>query len=146
MLLMPHPWVYSATFTGGKITLRVEVTDLQTTQGAIEITGEATQVGGAFAPIACIRDIATAEKGDPNEPDEADKYFMNVDAIPAPDNPFKQNQDVTVFVRVSKVWVTVLGPGTGPFQSSETDPRAGEGRTWAVHRADAHISERTGSY
>jgi hypothetical protein len=136
---MPHPWVYSAKITDGKITFRVEVTDLQTTQGAIEITGAATQVDGAFAPISCVTDIAAASEGDRNDPEENGRYFVDVEAIPTSDHQFKENLDVTVFVRVSKVWVTVLEPGT-----DEPAPRTGQGPTWGKHKADAHISAQRG--
>ena len=137
---MPHPWVYSGKITDGKITFRVEVTDLQTTQGAIEITGEATQVNGAFAPISCVTDIAAASKGDSNDPEEADRYFVNVEADPTSDHSFNENDDVTVFVRVSKVWVTVLGPGSDdPSLPKGTRPPP-DAPTWGVHKADAHIN------
>jgi hypothetical protein len=145
--LFSHPWVYSATKTDDKITLRVEVTDLHTTQGAIEITGEATQVNGAFAPIACITNIASAVEGDPNDPEEANRYFVEVDAVPTSDHEFNDREDVTVFVRVSKVWVTVIGPGTDePQPPPGTGPRVKVSPTWGIHKADAHIRERTGSY
>lgn len=148
---MPHPWVYSATIADGKITFRVEVTDLQTTVGAIEISGIATQVNGAFAPIYRIINIPAGPNGDLKDPDQADKYFVNVDAYPTADHPFTANEDVTVFVRVSKVWVTVLGPGSddegsqrprSKTTSSGTEPTPGP--TWGKHRADSHVSDPEG--
>jgi len=138
---MPHPWVYSATITDGKIKSRVEVTDLLATRGAIEITGEATQVNGAFAPISCITNIAAATMGDPTDPDEAGRLFVNVEADPTPDHPFDKNEDLTISVRLSVEWVTVLGPGVeGSTQPRETDP------TWGIHKADAHITAQKGGY
>ncbi|MGZ3318106.1 MAG: hypothetical protein ACXU95_12470 [Isosphaeraceae bacterium] len=137
---MPHPYVDKATMTNGKITFRVEVTDLQTTQGAIEITGEATQANGAFAPISCVTNIPSAPNG---EGEDAGRYFVdvNADPNPNPDNPFKNDQDITIFVRVSKVWVTVLGPGT-----DEVAPRTNESPTWGKRRADAQIIPQEGGY
>ena len=130
---MSHPWVYSFALTGDKITLRVEVTDLQTTTGAVEITGEATQINGAWARISSVTDWVDAVKGDPNKPDEKDKYFMDVEAVPTPDHSFDPNDDVTVWVRVSKAWVTVLGPGTD-------DPSKGaEGPIWGIYKADSQL-------
>jgi hypothetical protein len=134
----PHPWVYSAKITDGKITFRVQVTGLHDMEGAIEITGEATQDGGAFAPISCITNI-------PADPDDAGMYFVDVEAEPTPDYPFENDQDVTVFVRASKVWVTVLGPGTD-------DPEKISSRTanpdpmWGKRRKDARISAPKGGY
>jgi hypothetical protein len=145
--LHSHPWVYSATKTDGKISLRVEVTDLRTTQGFIEITGQATQVNGAFAPISCIKNITEAFEGDPKDDDQKGRLFMDVEATPTSDHDFMDNEDVTVFVRVSKVWVTVVGPGTedpvGPIVSGEepNDPP-----TWGKPKADAHISAQEGNY
>jgi len=134
MLFLSHPWVYSVKLTGGTITLRVEVTDIQTAEGAIEITGEATQVSGAFAPISYIADMAAAVKGDPTDPDQNGKLYMDVGAVPTPDHPFMPDDDVTVFVRVSKPWVTVLGPGTDDGQS------VASGLIWAKYKKDAQIS------
>jgi hypothetical protein len=130
---MPHPWVYGATIIpDGKIRFSVEVTGLQTTEGAIEITGAATQVNGAFAPISYITDIAAAYKGDPNDPEQEDRYFVDVEAVPTSGQTFDRTLDVTVFVRVSKVWVTVLG--------SVPQPATGPGVTAWKYKYDAQIS------
>jgi hypothetical protein len=109
-----HPWVYSATKTERKIRFRVDVSDFLTTQGAIEITGQATQVNGAFAPITRIINIADAVMGDPDDEDEVNRYFVDVEAVPIPGHPFRDDLEITVFVRVSvsKMAVTVLAPGT----------------------------------
>lgn len=138
---MPHPWVYSAKITGDKITFSVEVTDLQATKGAIEITGQAMQVSGAFAPIYAITDVPDAPNGDPTDSNEVGRYFVDVEAKPTSDNSFKEDEDVTVFVRVSKVWVTVLGPGTddGPVGPNQTATNVGP--IWGIHKGDAGISK-----
>ena len=142
---MPHPWVYSATITDGKITLSVEVTDLQTTKEAIEIKGEATQVNGAFAPISCITNIAAATMGDPTDPNEAGRLFVNVEADPTSDHPFDENEDLTVTTEVGIKWLTVLGPGTDEPTPATTHPGSTTGPTWGKRKADAHISS-TSSY
>jgi hypothetical protein len=143
---MPHPWVYSATITGNKISCHVEVTDLQTTVGAIEISGIATQVNGAFAPIYRIIDIPSGPNGDPNDSDQAGRYFVDVEADPTADQPFTAHEDITVFVRVSKVWVTVLGPGSDddPQKSNVVDPTKPAGPTWGKRRADSHVGAPEG--
>jgi len=123
-----HPWVYSATATNGKIKFRVEVTDLQSTAGAVEVTGVATQVNGAFAPIFGVKNVPGRANGDPKDPDQARRFFVDVDATPTPEHPFTPGEDVTVFTRASKVWVTVLGPGSDS-----------PGPTWGKHRADSHM-------
>jgi hypothetical protein len=134
---MSHPWVYSANITNGKITFRVEVTDLKATTGAIEISGIATQVNGAFAPIYRIIDIPKEANGDEDDPEERGRYFLDVEATPTADHSFRPDEDVTVFVRVSKVWVTVLGGGPGP-------EKVPAGPTWGNHRADSHVSAPEG--
>ena len=147
---MPHPWVYNATVAadGSKITFSVEVTDITipqgNTQGTIEITGEATQINGALARISCITDRSTAYKGAPDPTDQppTDRYFVDVDAVPTPGHPFLSNLDITVFVRVSKVWVTVLGASGWPERVQGTAAPAGT--TWA-YETDAQIGA-TGSY
>jgi hypothetical protein len=138
MPLMPHPWVYSAKITDGKITFRVEVTDFKPTAGVIEVSGQATQVGGAFAPIYAISEVPAKPNGDENEEEERGRSFVDVEADPTPEHPFTGDQDVTVFVRVSKVWVTVLGEGT---DDPKPTPRVNGGPTWGKHKTDAHISK-----
>jgi hypothetical protein len=143
---MPHPWVYSATITGSKISCHVEVSDLSATVGAIEISGIATQVNGAFAPIYRIIDIPKGPNGDPDDPDQENGYFVDVVADPTADHPFRDDEDVTVFVRVSKVWVTVLGPGSDDDRqkSNEIGQPKPPGPTWGKHRADSHVSAPEG--
>jgi hypothetical protein len=148
---MSHPWVYSANITNGKITFRVEVTDLKATTGAIEISGIATQVNGAYTPLYRIINIPTKPNGDPNDQQEAGKYFLPVEATPTADHPFSPDEDVTVFVRVSKVWVTVLGPGSDDEGSGRPGPEStsggaepAQGPTWGKHKADSHVSATEG--
>jgi hypothetical protein len=141
-----HPWVYSVTKTDGKITFQVEVTDFKPTakdigiSGDIEISGQATQVNGAFARISCITNMTDSFKG---TGDDKDRDFVNVEATPIGEQSFTEDEDVTVFVQVSKVWVTVLGAGVelgqGSAQGSTERP------TWGIHRADAHSSAHGGS-
>ena len=121
-----HRWVYSVALTDGKMTFHVEITDLENTTGAIEITGEATQVNGAWARVSGIADRATATEED-------DKYFVDVEGALIPDHKFNANKDVTAFVRVSKTWVTVLGPGT------EDPVKWAQGPIWGICKADSQL-------
>jgi hypothetical protein len=128
MFIMPYPYVGSAVITGNQITFRVVVTDFKTTEGGIEISGQATQVGGALAEISAIAQVPAAPNGDNGE------YFVEVTADTIPPKRFRKDQDVTVFVRVSKVWVTVLGEhSTGP-QPETTVQEANDGTTWDIPR------------
>jgi hypothetical protein len=123
-----HRWVYSVVLTDGKMTFHVEVTDFQDTAGPIEITGEATQVNGAWALVSSVADRATATE-------EGGKYFVNVVGVLTPDHPFDSNADVTTFVRVSKTWVTVLGPGTDvPVETPNP--------IWGKYQADSQLPAR----
>ena len=144
---MPHPWVYSATITGDKIRFRVEVTDFKPDVGVIEISGQATQASGAFAPIYGTADVPKVPNGDPEDKDQEGRSFVDVEATPTSDHPFTKDEDVTVFVRVSQAWVTVLGEGTDDSQQQAAAtaaaalPKAEEGQIWGVHKADARLSE-----
>ena len=136
---MPHPWVYSAKITGDKITFRVEVTDFKPDAGDIEISGQATQEGGAFAPIYAIKNIpADAIAGDPTDDDQAGRTFVDVDVTKNPKYLFKNGEAVTVFVRVSKAWATVIGQSTQTSSVEQGQP-ALDGTTWENHIADAHV-------
>jgi hypothetical protein len=120
-------WVYSVTLTDGSMIFHVEVTDLEATAGAIEITGEATQVNGAWARVSAIADRATATVED-------GKYFVDVEGVLTPDHQFTIDEDVTTFVRVSKTWVTVLGPGTDePVQGTQV------AQIWDQYKADSQL-------
>jgi hypothetical protein len=127
---MSHNWVDSVTLTPEKMTFRVEVTDFQATEGAIEITGEATQVNGAWARISTVAYSHNVIK-------EGDKYFVDVEGVPTPDHQFTMDQDVTIFVRASKTWVTVLGPGT-----DESVERTQVGQIWGRYKKDSQLDSQ----
>lgn len=135
-----HPWVYSAKVTDGKITFRVEVTNFKSDAGDIEISGQATQESGAFAPIYAIKNMTDATEGDPDDKDEAGLSFVDVGVAQDPKYLFKNGQAITVFVRVSKAWATVIGQSTtGATSSVEPGQPALDGTTWDNHLADAHV-------
>jgi hypothetical protein len=152
-----HPWVYSAKIANGKITFSVEVTDFKSDAGDIEISGQATQEGGAFAPIYCIKNMKDAVEG---TGDDKGRFFMeDVEANISPEYPFREGLNITVFVRVSKVWVTVIGEGgeeeeggeeaVDPTQLSEVLDREHppvEAGTWGKHKADAHLRSQNGGH
>lgn len=88
---------------------------------SVEVSGYVAQNHGAYATISEFQEI-NAKLGR--------TAHLTVTAKPAPAAPaFQQSDDVMVFVRVSKVWVTVLG--AGPAQPQEISPRTAEaGSVW----------------
>ena len=79
---------------------------------ALEISGQATQNNAAFATFDEIKDIpgtkagAKAGTGSPAYPNG--KSSLPVTADPVVAEKFEAEKDLTVVVRVAKVWVTVL--------------------------------------
>ena len=70
---------------------------------SVEISGYVAQHHGAFATFNDFQTIATKLGG---------TAILTVTATPAPNsNGFQKGHDVTVFLRVAKVWVTVLAEG-----------------------------------
>jgi hypothetical protein len=88
---------------------------------SIEISGYVAQNHGAYATIDEFQKI-NAKLGQTSH--------LTVTAKPAPTAPaFQQGDDVMVFVRVAKVWLTVLGEGSA--QPTEILPNvAGVGSVW----------------
>ena len=136
---MPLPYVDSATITGNKIKFRVEVTDFKDSQGDIEVSGEASQISGAFVPINKIVKVPSEPNG---EGDDKGKYFVDVEADLTQEFPFRKDQDVTIFVRVSRVWVTVLGEqNAADLPKLPREGEAGDGTTWNKLRKVASIGK-----
>jgi len=126
---MPYPYVTSAKFTGGQMTFSVLVGDFQGNEEEyVEISGYATQIGGAFANIYKIVPIPAKANGSNDQPS------VDVTVDPSPAKKFRKDQDVTVAIRVSKVWVTVLRvkPQTGrqPEDTVDQSSLADDSTTW----------------
>jgi len=123
---MAHPYVTSATIKGNYIEIGVEA-DNYKVGDYIEISGQATQSGGAFANFYDIKEVedtaATTTIGD----DGQKHYNVYVKAHPLPPNQFKLSEDVTIVIRVGKVWLTVLGR---PYDPREEGLAAGNGAKW----------------
>jgi hypothetical protein len=133
---MPPPYVTkvgrSAT---GQITFNVLIdglTDQDEEKEFIEISGAATQVGGAFAMINQV--VPTPENVDENG---TGSVTLTVD--PSPAREFRKDQDITVFIRISKVWVTVLGGGLPPGDPEGRSPLPDGERRWGILRADSQM-------
>ena len=132
---MPRPYVTSATIKNDRIEISVEVNPSDSGT-YVEVSGSATQTGGAFANFYDIQLVPTA----PNDPNSTDCYVF-VSAHPIPPNKFREDQDVTVVIRVGKVWLTVLGNGPLAAEASNSVQMAGEGTMWNTVR---EVSEITG--
>jgi hypothetical protein len=135
-----HPYVASASISGDQITFSVEVTEFGPVGGSVEISGQATQASGAFANIYGIRPIPTAPNG---EDDDKGRYFVDVTATAIPPNRFRKSEDVIVYVKVSRPWVTVLGKGSqGPIVGPDPGDVA-DGIKWGEARAETHVDGST---
>jgi hypothetical protein len=127
---MPNPYITSATITDGKIALNVVVDDFKA-GGYVEISGQATQTSGAFANFHDVKKVPTGPNvpPDPYIPGDAHHYCVSVSAIPIPPKIFSKDLDVTIFMRVARVWLTVLGERGGSGDEPELHD-AVEGTTW----------------
>ena len=134
---MPHPYVTSAEIKDGMIWIGVEA-DEYPAGSWIEISGHATQTGGAFANFYDIQPVPdpTTEDSRDGKP-HSDVY---VKAHPLPPSKFKLTEDVTIVVRVGKVWLTVLGRTYNP---SEKGLAAGNGTKWDQLREWSEVSGDT---
>jgi len=107
-----HSLVTGAKIDGKNIVLTVNVDSFAPGE-YVEISGCATQAyetqgEGGFATFSEIQEIKNTKSDKPAE--------LKVKAKLTKD--FQQDQDVTVVVRVAKVWITVLSPGSHPQTSS----------------------------
>jgi hypothetical protein len=103
----------------------------------IEISGAATQVGGAFAAIHKVASVPPK----PTDPPEAEAS-VDVSADLCSDKEFRKDLDVTVYIRIAKIWVTVLGEG--PPSESKGPPDQGipvdEDTMWGKIRHVAQLN------
>jgi hypothetical protein len=131
----PLPYVDSATIKDKMIELSINVDDFDA--GIyVEISGNATQTGGAFANFYDIRQVPTAPN-DPDDPSSPHRYVF-VSAHPLPPNNFREDQDVAVIIRLGRVWLTVLGKGQAT--QPEVAQPAGENTKWDQVRKVSQIT------
>ena len=129
---MPHAYVISVTYTDDQLTFRVNVEDFKDTAGSVEISGQAVQAGGAFVNIYAIAPV-------PTTPGDNDESYVDV-PVAVPPNEFKKDQDITIFMRVSKVWVTVLREHNSSLGAIPPGQPAGTGTTWDKLMAVAQLN------
>ncbi len=125
---MSHPYVTDVSLVDGQIVLTVEFDPAMVGQ-PFEISGYATQNGGAFANIYDVKNAEKIPSG---------KVVAYVSTAPL--KPFKNGEDITVVLRASRVWATVLiqalddpEPGQGVAPLKVGTP-AGDGATWKLAR------------
>jgi hypothetical protein len=125
---MPNPYVTNVTFRNNLVVLTVEATEF-TPGESLEISGHATQTGGAFGVFNDIQLVP--------EPNPDGKAYMWVTARASA--AFKKGHAVTVVLRAARVWTTVVQPQPDPGSSTGLgavippaggDDPAGEGTTW----------------
>ena len=125
---MPNSYVTSAEIDGNNIVLSIDVGAF-TPGEYVEISGYATQtaapetqVDTGFATFSEIQEIKAAKPGKPGKTDE-----LKVKAKLTKE--FKKDLDITVAVRVAKVWVTVLS-AVQVTPAVTQPPVAGQGSKW----------------
>ena len=126
-----HPYVQTAAIKDNLIEITV-VFDYADTDSYAEISGSATQSGGAFANFYDIKQVTPAPAGAPD-----DHPTISVSAHPLPPNNFAAGDDVTFVIKVAKVWLTVLGPAP--------DPRTGPDPMWNHVKQVSFVSDGDGN-
>jgi len=121
---MTLPYVTDVTIKDGQVVLTVEL-DKYLANEPVEISGYATQGNGAFATFYDLQSV---------DENPAGKVFMYVTATPSAQ--FQSGEAVTVALRASRVWVTVLtatsdGPGAHEVTTvTPAGPATPDGTTW----------------
>jgi hypothetical protein len=128
MLLMPvpnpYPYVKSATLLNNVITLTLEF-DHPDSGSYVEISGSATQTGGAYANFYGVTET-TSGLTDPTGPNPT----ATVSANPQPGPSFTAGEDITFVIEVGAKWLTVLS----------VDPNStSEGTTWDNLKRWSHV-------
>jgi len=121
---MPPPYVTNVTFNDGQIVLTVRVDNYQPGE-SLEISGQATQNGAAFAAFYDTQSV-------PEQNPDGTAYIY-VKATPSQE--FEKGRNVTVVLRAAKVWVTVLGQSPPEQRPVGNVVPAGDGSTWSYIKA-----------
>jgi hypothetical protein len=137
MPLMPdplsNPYVRSARISNGLIEMTVELGPSDA-GSYVEVSGSATQTGGAFANFYGIGE-ATIDPASPSGPNPT----VKISAHTLPPNKFWNDEDVTFVIRVAKVWLTVLGPNAVGLNPATKGP-AVDGTTWDQIKRVSHLN------
>jgi hypothetical protein len=127
-----HPFVKSATIKNDMIEITVELAHSDS-GSYVEVSGSATQTGGAFANFYDVKEVPAGVSGA--------FPFVNVSSHPLPPNKFTKGEDATFVIRLGKVWLTVLGPEVSTSEPITQGTPAKEGATWNVLKRVSHIKD-----
>jgi hypothetical protein len=136
----PHPWVTDVTFKDNQIVLTVKIEGFNSGE-TIELSGYATQVGGAFA---VFNDLQTVP-----EPNPGNKILMYVTSLSS--RGFVEGDAVTVVFRAARVWTTVLEEGeegeSGGYEKTGPPPELAEdGTSWSRRSSAAFVAPSDDSW
>jgi len=128
----PFPWVTDVTFKDNQIVLTVKIEGFNPGEN-IELSGYATQDGGAFA---VFNDLQTVP-----EPNRGNKILMYVTSLSS--RGFAEGDAVTVVFRAARVWTTVLEEGeegeSSGYPTAPSPPELAEdGTSWSRRRSAAY--------
>jgi hypothetical protein len=130
---LDNPYVRSATINNGLIEMTVELGPPDA-GSYVEVSGSATQTGGAFANFYGIGeakvDLASPSGSNPT---------VKISAHALPPNKFRNHEDVTFVIRVAKVWLTILGPNPLGLNPATKGP-AVDGMTWDQIKRVSHLN------
>jgi hypothetical protein len=145
-----NSYVTNATFTNGEITLTIRVDDFGSSGGYVEITGQATQTGGAIAPYSMVVPVPAKPNAGPDadDPPGTEHYEVTVTATPMKAYQFWEDEEITVVTRVARVWLTVLespSQQSGQVGQTGSSQSAGNGTTWNYTKKVAQVTDGSGS-
>lgn len=139
---MSNPYVTNVAFINNQIVLAIQVDDYPVGE-VLEISGYATQDNGALAVFNDIQPVPARNE------DGTD--YMYVKAFPSPPQQFMKGRAVTVVLRASRVWTTVLrepqpeqgqpaGPVAAAIGPAPQGEAAEEGTRWSDVRVEAYAA------
>jgi hypothetical protein len=113
MPIVSLPYATDVSFKDGQIVLTIQL-DSYLANESVEISGSATQSNGAYATFYDIQSV---------DENPAGKVVMFVKATPT--IAFQSGEPVTVSLRASRVWVTVLTESPDEPMPSAAHPPQG---------------------
>jgi hypothetical protein len=124
MPLMSPPYVTGVTFKKSQIVLTVRVDNFQPGE-SLEISGQATQNGGAYAAFNETQSVPE------RNPDGTAYIYVTA----TPSQAFEKGRKITVVLSAAKVWVTVLGTSPPEQRPVGNVVPATDGSTWSYIQA-----------
>jgi hypothetical protein len=147
-----NSYVTNVSFTNGQIELTIRVDDFGSSGGYVEVSGQATQTGGAIAPYSEVVPVPDKPNAGPDadDPPGTEHYEVTVTATPMKDYKFWESEEITVVTRVARVWLTVLESPAQASQSGQVGQKApgqaaGPGTAWSQRKAVSQVTDGSGS-